>query len=319
MTKHKQYFIKHSAKHSKCAPYINVKNKKGGESKKKINNTKKTKKNTLKLNIVSPETHETCLDNKSIRSLIKNYNTIYKKDKIKKGKLPNMFQELKKKVYKDCKNNEVCLVNHKFVSPKLKMKLKNYYKPVMPNKWYSDKNTWLNTLDIDAIFEQYEIKYPEFVFYGPTPIDFDKKLDHYQCVDNELCRINVPQLYKKGIKYIGVVFNLDPHDKGGSHWIAMFCNLEKKEINYWDSYAHKPPNEVTVLMHKIRDQCKKIGKQMKINITSNRHQYGNSECGVYCTHFIISLLEGESFEKLTKTRIPDDVMNTYRSKYFLPL
>lgn len=304
----RSYFVKHSKKHSKCAPYIVNKTL-------KKNKAKKTKK--LKQNIVHTSS-DTCLDNTSIKALIRNYNKAYRNNKIKRGPVNVMLEELKQRVYSDCKDNEVCVVNHKFVSPKLKIRLANYYKPLMPKKWYEDKNTWLNTLDIDAVFDQYEIKYPEFVFFGPTPIDFDKKINHYQCVDDELCRLNIHQLHKKGIKYIGVVFNLDPHNKGGSHWISLFCNLNKNEICFWDSYAHKPPQEVKILMDKMKKQCGKMGKKMKIKITNNRHQYGNSECGVYSTHFIIKLLEGESFEKLTKNRISDEVMNTYRSKYFLP-
>lgn len=315
----RKYFIKHSKKYNICAPHIkNVKTKK---------NKKQTKSKSLKEK-TSIAFDDTCLDKKTIKQLIKNYNATYKNNKIKRNKLSIMFEELKEKVSgsgsgnnSSCNHNnkEICVVNHKFVSPKLKMKIRDNYKPIMPNEWYKDKNTWLNTLDIDAVFEQYEKKYPEFVFYGPTPIDFDKKFNDYQCVDNELCRINIPKLYKNGIRYIGVVFNLDSHDKPGSHWISMFCNLNKKEVCYWDSYAHEPPQEVKDLMHKIKDQAKKIGKNIKIKITSNRHQYGNSECGVYSTHFIINLLEGGSFEKLTKNRIPDEVMNSYRSKYFLPL
>ena len=300
----RSYFLKHSNKHKKCAPYIVTK---------KHKKTKKLKQNTIQTHI------DTCLDSTSIKALVKNYNKTHKTNIIKRNKPNIMLEDLKKKVYKDCKDNEVCIVNHKFVSPKLKMKLANNYKPYMPKKWYEDKKTWLNTLDIDAVFNQYEIKYPEFVFFGPTPIDFDKKLNHYQCVDDELCRINIPQLHNKGIKYIGIVFNLDPHNRGGSHWISLFCNLNKNEICFWDSYAHRPPKEVRMLMNKIKNQCKKIKKKMTIKITNNRHQYGNSECGLYSTHFIIKLLEGDSFEKLTKNRISDEIMNTYRSKYFLPL
>lgn len=316
----RQYFIKHSKKFNMCAPYIGNNNNKNKKNKKNKNKKTKKYKKTLKKNTIK-SIKNSCLNEKLIKELIKNYNLIYKKDKIKKNRLDLMFKELKKKLYKDCNdiNNELCVVNHKFVSPKLKLKLKNYYKPIMPKEWYNNKNTWLNTLDIDSVFEQYEKKYPEFVFYGPTPIDFDKKIDDYQCVDDELCRINIPKLYKNGIKYIGVVFNLDTHDKPGSHWISLFCNLNKKEVCYWDSYAHDPPKEVTNLMNKIKDQCKEINKKIKIKITNNRHQYGDSECGVYSTHFIIKLLEGETFEKLTKNRISDELMNSYRSKYFLPL
>lgn len=315
----KNFFIKHSFKHSKCAPYIDYdkKNKKTKRSKKS-----RTKKNKLKKNVIKPISKNTCLDKKSIIKLVKEYNE-YAKDgkkiKLMKSTPEKMLKELKDIFESKCGNNELCIINQDFIDDDLEEKLEMYYKPEMPQKWYQDKNTWLNTLDIDAVLRQYEIKYPEFKFYGPTPIDFDKKIYGNQCVDNGLCRINVKKLYKQGIRYIGVVFNLDPHDKDGSHWIAMFCNLNKCEICYWDSYAFKPPKEVEILMNKIKKQCKSIGKNMKIKLTKDRHQYGDSECGVYSTHFIIRLLEGDDFERLVKKRISDKVMNSYRSMYFVPI
>ena len=68
--------------------------------------------------------------------------------------------------------------------------------------------------------------------------------------------------YKDKKKYIGIVFNLDKHTQSGTHWISMFCNIPKKEINYWDSYGYKPPKEVTELMNKLKKQA----KDMDINI-----------------------------------------------------
>lgn len=328
-TKGKEFFIKHSKKHNTCAPYIEI-NSRGngkGNGKGKSKKTKKGKGNDKDKKInrsknIKSLSANTCLDKKSVFKLIREYNKNAKegkKIKLLKATPDKMLVELKQIFQDKCGNNELCIINQDFIDDDLEEKLEMYYKPEMPQKWYQDKNTWLNTLDIDAVLRQYEIKYPEFRFFGPTPIDFDKVLHDNQCVDNDLCHINVKKLYKQGVKYLGVVFNLDPHDKGGSHWIAMFCNLKKCEICYWDSYAYKPPKEVTALMNKLKSQCKSIGKNMKIKLTKNRHQYGDSECGVYSTHFIIRLLEGDSFESLVNKRIPDNIMNSYRSMYFVPI
>lgn len=320
INKYKYFFIKHSKKHSTCAPYITYKGKNSTSSKGKKHTIKNKNKN--KKNVIKPVSKNTCLDKKSIIKLVKEYNEYAKDDKkikIMKSTPDKMLEELKDIFENKCNDNELCIINQDFIDDDLEEKLEMYYKPEMPQKWYKDNNTWLNTLDIDAVLRQYEIKYPEFKFYGPTPIDFDKKIYGNRCVDNELCNINVKTLYKKGIRYIGVVFNLDPHDKGGSHWISMFCNLNKCEICYWDSYAFKPPKEVNKLMDKLKKQCNSIGKNMKIKLTQNRHQYGDSECGVYSTHFIIRLLEGDKFEKLVNKRISDKLMNTYRSMYFVPI
>ena len=34
----------------------------------------------------------------------------------------------------------------------------------------------------------------------------------------------------------------------GSHWVSFFTNLETGDINYFDSYGYKPPNEVIKLV-----------------------------------------------------------------------
>jgi hypothetical protein len=50
-----------------------------------------------------------------------------------------------------------------------------------------------------------------------------------------------------------------------------------------------------------------------------RHQYGKSECGMYCLYFIITLLEETNKpEKFLnkKIRIPDKEMEKYRDIYF---
>ena len=36
----------------------------------------------------------------------------------------------------------------------------------------------------------------------------------------------------KGKTNIGIIFNLDPHYKQGSHWVAVFIKVRKKEIYY---------------------------------------------------------------------------------------
>jgi len=47
-----------------------------------------------------------------------------------------------------------------------------------------------------------------------------------------------------------------------------------------------------------------------------RHQYKNSECGVYSMNFIIRLLRGEGFKEISKSKVIDDQMNQCREVYF---
>ena len=56
------------------------------------------------------------------------------------------------------------------------------------------------------------------------------------------------------------------------------------------------------------------GIDIKINKTP--HQKGNSECGVYSLNFIIRMLDGESFNDISKNRIDDSQINKFREVYF---
>ena len=133
---------------------------------------------------------------------------------------------------------------------------------------------------------------------------------------DELCKINLKNLNTDGINKLGVIFNLDKHTQSGSHWVAMFCSIPKKEIYYWDSYGMKPPKEVTTLMNRLKKQGNKMDLNMKIKINNHRHQFKGSECGVYCINFIVNLLEGKTFNYITKKIINDDKMWSKRKTFF---
>ena len=197
---------------------------------------------------------------------------------------------------------------------------KEHYAPEAPDSWHSNPTEWLSTVDIEEKLKQYEDKYPEFKFYGATPIDFDLKTDTGACLVNSLCSFNLKSLLeqKTPIKYIGVVFNLDKHYESGSHWIAMYVNIPKREINYWDSYGIKPPKEVMDLMLKIQKQGLLQSPKINFNIQINkiRHQYKHSECGVYSCNFIIQQLEGCSFNDVCNNIINDDKMNARRKSFY---
>jgi hypothetical protein len=69
-----------------------------------------------------------------------------------------------------------------------------------------------------------------------------------------LCKIDIEKLYRDGKRYIGVVFNLDPHDAPGSHWVSMFVNLTNGGVYYYDSVGKFPGKEVVSLMKRIAQQ-----------------------------------------------------------------
>ena len=60
------------------------------------------------------------------------------------------------------------------------------------------------------------------------------------------------------------------------------------------------------------------GSQRQSSFQHNqvRHQFNNSECGVYSMNFIIRLLHGETFEGITGNITKDTEMNACRQSYF---
>ncbi len=194
---------------------------------------------------------------------------------------------------------------------------KNAFKPKLPKEWiHCDKNmapdnncmnTWLSNYEIDNVLQQFEKNVPYFEYLGSVPMDFaqlpGKKINHFSIKD---C------LNRKKTK-IGMVFNTDPSTRPGQHWICAFIDLKSKEINFFDSYGSNGnyPEEVEKLFIKIQNDAKKNKIQLVIKKNTVRHQYKNSECGVYCIKFIADRLNN-SFEKLTNEPVPDEEVNKER-------
>ena len=104
----------------------------------------------------------------------------------------------------------------------------------------------------------------------------------------------------------GFVFNLDPHNKRGSHWVSMFLKLEDTGggpfIGFFDSYGQPPPKEISQLIHRLKKQIKDCyGINLKYKCNTVQHQHGHTECGVYCLYFIYQCLRGVDLKQSLKT------------------
>jgi hypothetical protein len=188
----------------------------------------------------------------------------------------------------------------------------NVVRPIGPKGQF----TWLNTLDINKVMKQYEAKYPEFKFLGAVPMDFDE-LPLLGIKD-----LDFNKLYEKqGISKIGIIYNLDEHYKSGSHWVAGFADLERGQNYYYDSYGIAPEPRVRKFMRRIVRANKQIFKrsesQMDIRHNKVRHQFKNSECGVFSLSFILRLLSGKTFDQIANSGVHDDEINKCREVYFL--
>jgi hypothetical protein len=171
---------------------------------------------------------------------------------------------------------------------------------------------WLNTININEVMEQYENIYKDFKFLGAVPMDFQEiNLDG-------LANINLEKLYSQGKTKFGIVFNLDNSYQSGSHWVAGYYDIKDGKIYYFDSYGTKPEKRVAKLMEKFYKFYKSKNSDKKCDFRHNptRHQYGNSECGVYSINFILQLLGGKSFVNITENKLKDEEVNKLRKKIF---
>ena len=78
----------------------------------------------------------------------------------------------------------------------------------------------------------------------------------------------------------------------------------------------RPEKRIRALMRRMERYIRETGKKPDINYNKIRHQYKNSECGVYSLHFIIKMLEGRTFKNVTEDIIDDDRINECRKAYF---
>lgn len=258
-----------------------------------------------------------CFTKKQLVFIAKKFNEKYPKnqilgiDKLDKKKLWN---EIRSKLSKSC-NTEWCWIDSNFIKDLVKkdpeFKLATF-RPPMPSSWVRNKYTWLSTTDILLVMKQYELKYPDFMFLGPVPVDCPTGI---MC---ELTYLNLPNLHKKGITKVGIVFNLDKHDQPGSHWTGLWIDTLNKNIHYYDSYGDKPHSMIKSFMNKLSNQMKEKGIIMKQDYNRRRHQFGGSECGIYSMNFIIENLNGKTLKEISSKPIPDRLMNELRHYLYRP-
>lgn len=257
------------------------------------------------------KTRTTCLPQDMMERLRDEWNRRFPQHKIPLTihKKERLWAELRKRLQNQYKcASEYCAVQE-LAEPTTRTELQGFFRPKKPDEWSTNPTEWHDSVTLASVMEQYELAYPTFEFIGPTPIDFDAELSGSwgRCVMDELCNLNLASVKSAGKNAIGIIFNLDPHDRPGSHWVAAYIDLRRMEAYYYDSYGYEPCAEIRRLLRRCREQgCKQI-------IWNDiRHQRKKSECGTYCMYIIISLLKGRTFADLCKNRVDDDTMNALR-------
>ena len=276
-----------------------------------VSNNEATQKNKQ---MCSPSNayDDTCFTLDALKRIAKKLNVRLNDNNAKIKMTQNkklLVKDINKKMCNKYDKIDFCILdNDKWQGDEeIKKIIRKTFKPPQP----LGKSTWLNSIDIRDVMSQFEDVYPEFIFLGPVPIDFDDIL-------TEVGNINLKKLSKQK-KKIGIIFNTDPHNKPGEHWISMFIDLDNKSICFFDSTGDPPSKEIEKLINKLERQSKSLTINFtKFKTTKNKkqHQFNNSECGIYSLFFIIQRLAGNSCNNIFNTLIHDKKMNENREVFF---
>lgn len=293
----------------------------GQTRKRRVKKRKRSKKKFMREKCSPKKPREklkySCYTSTTLHKLRDIWNKRHPDSKITSNDPREIWELLKMSMMTTC-NRESCWLRKLFKKNKLNSELRNYtFAPKQPREWKKNPYEWLSSVELLQVMKQYERAYPHFEFLGPSPIDYDAKKMFGECVWEELCQFQLKDFIKRGKTKIGIIFNLDPHDLEGSHWMCMFIDIKKKEIYYFDSYGDGPPRRLSKFMNEVKRQSRALGTPYTILKNKRRHQFSESECGMYCLYFIIQLLKGkDTFESLTKHRINDKKVKELRQIYF---
>lgn len=270
-----------------------------------------------------------CFSLKSLKKIAESYNIKNPMNKIDiKDNKEELVKELEKRMKNTC-SDQTCWLRTDFVKAINDEEIENNtFRPEGP----SNKKEWLSTTDINNVVSQYQEKFKDFLFLGAVPADF-LDLDILGIKD-----LNFNELKKEGKNKIGMVINLDESWKSGSHWVALYADLDKDQIYYFDSFGKKPYKRTRQFINKIfkymyKDKYKKNPrindilkggniqnnsnyKKFDVKYNSKQHQFSTSECGVYSMNFIIRLVRGETFDEISNNVTKDIEMNNCRDIYF---
>jgi hypothetical protein len=139
-------------------------------------------------------------------------------------------------IYHELKKKHLCETERCMIKKALGNKHGHLYDQMMkemeapehPDDWKKNPNEWLSNIDINLVMKQYEKTYPEFLFLGPTSINFDERASNgVGCVGNDICHLTLAKLMamKPLKRKVGMVFNLSRNDQPGSHWVSLFLHL----------------------------------------------------------------------------------------------
>lgn len=133
--------------------------------------------------------------------------------------------------------------------------------------------------EIRFIAEKLEL--PEHGYLGTFPID---KIH------------TIAKIVKPGIEKFGFIFNTDPSDKPGKHWIAVAYSADHKELDYYNSLGEGPTDQFLDEIKPVIDALR-LPYYLKFKINTIPRQGASFNCGYHALLFLYKILvEGMSYK-----------------------
>jgi|LakMenEpi03Aug12_release.lakeMendotaPanAssembly.Ray.scaffolds.fasta_scaffold02653_10 hypothetical protein len=220
-------------------------------------------------------------------------------------------------------NDEKCVIER--VLPR--HDAKNAISSTFKHKGPRDVVRRLSNFDIDGVLSQWCLTNPNFYNWGFNMIDFDREgasLAKYSILDilDGNASLNLGKyggIIKRPCNIAACVVNTDKYSGGGIHWFAVLCDCrtEPYSVEYFNSSGNPPRSQIVNWMERTAALLKQTGKQVvqKTN-TGLRHQFGNSECGLYSLFFIRHRLDGNPYDSFLEYAYKDNIMTEFRKYCF---
>lgn len=93
----------------------------------------------------------------------------------------------------------------------------------------------------------------------------------------------------------GLVMNLEKSSQGGSHWVAIYIDLNASEIDYYDSFGRVPPPPTMAQLVSFARP-----KRIRVRYNTEVHQTRLSHrCGYHVVRFLIEMFKTGNFIRAT--------------------
>lgn len=246
---------------------------------------------------------------------------------------PKIVEAAKKKLGCD---SEKCVLQ-KSSHPRARAELRSRFKIAGHND-----NKLLSNINIDNVLRQWMSHFPDFFAYNFNMIDYaQNSIDKFGRVvpkPDTLATINFDDLYNSPNKYriAACVINSDVSTGPGKHWMALVADARgdgEWSVEFFNSSGNPPAPEWVNWMQKTKHIMERLRRRSSNEAAPNaespppagpvvlakstvRHQYSNTECGVYSLFYIWARLCGVAKEVLLNNPIPDRLMFAFRQHLF---